>query len=199
MTRTIRALAELGGDYDAPYCDLWGCLHNGKQAYPAAVAALQAFRRGGGKVCLLTNAPRPQQYVAAQLQRMGVPDDAFDVIVSSGDAAQDAMFQGVVGRRVWHIGTEKDDGFFNDGLAESQVPRPSETMTFVDHDAVGADLWTYVTRPGDPNDNNGFGRVDLRHNEQAQGVFLDGHAQMLDVEVAEAAYEDEYWNPDLYN
>ncbi|MCQ0971643.1 TIGR01459 family HAD-type hydrolase [Paracoccus sp. TK19116] len=114
MTRTIRTLAEIGGDYDALYCDLWGCLHNGKQAYPAAVAALQAFRRGGGKVCLLTNAPRPQQFVAVQLQRMGVPEDAFDVIVSSGDAAQDAMFQGVVGRKVWHIGTDKDDGFFDD-------------------------------------------------------------------------------------
>ncbi|MDO5706839.1 MAG: TIGR01459 family HAD-type hydrolase [Paracoccus sp. (in: a-proteobacteria)] len=114
MTRIIESLSQIGGDYRALFCDLWGCLHNGKAAYPAAVAALQAFRAGGGKVCLMTNAPRPRQYVQAQLDRMGVPRDAWDVIVSSGDAAQVAMFSGQVGRKVWFIGTDKDLGFFND-------------------------------------------------------------------------------------
>lgn len=114
MSRIIGSLAEIGQGYDALFCDLWGCLHNGKQPYPAAVAALQEYRKRGGKVVLMTNAPRPQQYVAEQLARMGVPDDAYDLIVSSGDAAQDAMFDGAVGRKVWHIGTGKDDGFFTD-------------------------------------------------------------------------------------
>ncbi|MBU3029291.1 TIGR01459 family HAD-type hydrolase [Paracoccus marinaquae] len=118
MTRIIERLSEIGGDYDVLFCDLWGCLHNGKQPYAAAVAALQEFRQGGGKVVLMTNAPRPNAYVQAQLARMGVPDDVWDLIVSSGDAAQDAMFAGAVGRRVWFIGTEKDDGFFNDIPAE---------------------------------------------------------------------------------
>ncbi|MFV0301209.1 MAG: TIGR01459 family HAD-type hydrolase [Paracoccus sp. (in: a-proteobacteria)] len=114
MVPVIRSLSEIGQGYDALYCDLWGCLHNGRQPYPAAVAALQAYRRGGGRVCLMTNAPRPNLYVRRQLDRMGVPPDAYDLIVSSGDCAQDAMFAGAVGRRVWHVGTEKDDGFFTD-------------------------------------------------------------------------------------
>ncbi|MBM3606185.1 MAG: TIGR01459 family HAD-type hydrolase [Alphaproteobacteria bacterium] len=114
MTRIIGSLAEVSASYDALFCDLWGCLHNGRQAYPAAVSALQAYRAQGGKVCLMTNAPRPNQYVIAQLDRMGVPRDAWDLVVSSGDAAQDAMFAGAVGRRIWHIGTEKDFGFFTD-------------------------------------------------------------------------------------
>lgn len=114
MTQIIRSLSQIGADYDVLFCDLWGCLHNGKQPYPAAVAALQAFRAGGGKVVLMTNAPRPNQFVIAQLDRMGVPRDAWDIVVSSGDAAQEAMFAGAVGRKVWHIGTEKDDGFFDD-------------------------------------------------------------------------------------
>lgn len=114
MTRTIAALSEVSDSYDALFCDLWGCLHNGKQPYPAAVAALQAFRQAGGKVCLMTNAPRPNRYVIEQLDRMGVPRDAWDIVVSSGDAAQEALFQGAVGRRVWHIGQPKDDGFFTD-------------------------------------------------------------------------------------
>ena len=128
MTEIIEALSQIGDRYDALFCDLWGCLHNGKQPYPAAVAALQAYRAAGGRVCLMTNAPRPQQYVQAQLDRMGVPRDAWDIIVSSGDAAQDAMFAGAVGRRVWFIGTEKDDGFFNDIPPEWRDAPPIERV-----------------------------------------------------------------------
>src|SRR5690606_25396307 len=90
------------------------CLHNGVEAYPAAVAALQGFRARGGRVVLMTNAPRPRKYAAEQLDGMGVPRDAWDMIVTSGDAAPDAVFAGAVGRRVWAISQPKDEGFFTD-------------------------------------------------------------------------------------
>jgi len=114
MTRIIENLAEIGGDYGVLFCDLWGCVHNGKMAYPAAIAALQAYRAQGGRVALVTNAPRPRKLVAEQIARLGVPDDAWDDIVTSGDAAQDAMFAGRVGRRVWHVGPDRDLGFFTE-------------------------------------------------------------------------------------
>ncbi|MTH79368.1 TIGR01459 family HAD-type hydrolase [Paracoccus aestuariivivens] len=114
MTQIINSLADISADYDVLFCDLWGCLHNGVEPYPAAVQALRAFRAKGGRVVLLTNAPRPQHYVVAQLDRMGVPRDAWDAVVSSGDAAQDAMFAGAVGRKVWAISVAKDEGFFAD-------------------------------------------------------------------------------------
>lgn len=113
MTRIIGSLAEIATDYDVLFCDLWGCVHNGITAYPAAIAALQEFRRGGGQVCLMTNAPRPAAQVEAPFGRLGIPRDAWDVIVTSGDAAQDAMFAGAVGRKVWHLGPAKDDSFFD--------------------------------------------------------------------------------------
>lgn len=112
MTEIIPALSHLAGRHEAVFCDLWGCLHNGKTAYPAAVAALQAFRAAGGKVVLLTNAPRPAATVIAQLDRMAVPRDAWDLVISSGDAAQAAMLQGAVGQKVFHIGAVKDEDFF---------------------------------------------------------------------------------------
>ena len=115
--RVITALAEVSAQYDAIYCDLWGCLHNGKTAFPSAVAALQAFRAQGGTVLLLTNSPRPKPSVVAQLERVGVPRDAWDEIASSGDAAQHALLTGSVGRRVYHIGAQKDLSFF-DAFAE---------------------------------------------------------------------------------
>ncbi|MXU64234.1 TIGR01459 family HAD-type hydrolase [Oceanomicrobium pacificus] len=112
MTRIIDRLADISGQYDALFCDLWGCLHNGRRAFPDAVAALQAFRATGGRVVLLTNSPRPAREVEAQLDGMNVPRDAYDLIVSSGDAAQAAMAAGQFGRRVYHIGPARDLPFF---------------------------------------------------------------------------------------
>ncbi|MEM9757398.1 MAG: TIGR01459 family HAD-type hydrolase, partial [Pseudomonadota bacterium] len=112
MTRIISHLAELSSPYDALFCDLWGCLHDGVRAFPPAIAALQAFRAKGGAVLLLTNAPRPRADVAAQIRGLGVPDDAWDAIATSGDSARAAMFEGAVGTRVWHIGEDRDLSFF---------------------------------------------------------------------------------------
>ncbi len=114
MTRIITALDEISEGYSALYCDLWGCLHDGRRAYPAAVAALQAFRDNGGAVVLLTNSPRPAGDVARQLDALGAPASCYDIIVSSGDAAQQALVAGMVGRRVYHLGPERDLGFFAD-------------------------------------------------------------------------------------
>ena len=128
MTEIIASLADLGTSYDAVFCDLWGCLHDGKKPFPAAVAALQAFRARGGKVLLLTNAPRPKSSIVKQLDGMGVPRDAWDEVVSSGDATQSAMLLGAVGRKVYFIGAPKDEPFFTDfaddlaQLATSQPP-----------------------------------------------------------------------------
>ena len=138
MSKIIQSLSQIGADYDVLFCDLWGCLHNGKQPYPAAVAALQAFRAGGGKVVLMTNAPRPNQFVIAQLDRMGVPRDAWDIVVSSGDAAQEAMFAGAVGRKVWHIGTEKDDGFFDDIPGEFADAPPVHRVSLEEAEGIVA-------------------------------------------------------------
>jgi len=112
MTRIIDSLADIAADYDALFCDLWGCVHNGLAAIPEAVAALKGFRAGGGKVVLLTNAPRPWREVAAQIERLGVPNEAWDAIATSGDSARLAMFDGVVGTKVYFIGEERDLGFF---------------------------------------------------------------------------------------
>ncbi|RWR51053.1 TIGR01459 family HAD-type hydrolase [Sinirhodobacter ferrireducens] len=126
MTRIVQSLAEISAPYDALFCDLWGCLHNGVAAFPAAVAALQDFRAKGGRVVLLTNAPRPAKYVIATLDRLGVPRDAWDLVVSSGDAAQDAMFAGAVGRKLWHLGPAKDNGFFEE-VPEAWQGQPGVT------------------------------------------------------------------------
>ena len=118
MTELIASLADISDRYDAVLCDLWGCLHNGVRSFPDAVAALQQYRARDGIVVLLTNAPRPSNTVRQQLDRIGVPRDAYDFVVSSGDASQTAMIAGLVGRRIYHLGPEKDYSFFTDMAPE---------------------------------------------------------------------------------
>ena len=114
MTPIIRHLAEISGRYDVLYCDLWGCLHNGQQVFPDAVAALQGYRQAGGIVVLVTNSPRPRREVIKQLAGFGAPEDCYDDISTSGDAAQRALARGDYGRKVYHIGPERDLPFFAD-------------------------------------------------------------------------------------
>jgi HAD superfamily hydrolase (TIGR01459 family) len=112
MTRIITALSEISAQYDALFVDLWGCVHNGVKALPEAVAALQAYRAGGGKVVLVTNSPRPRAGIEKQLAYFEVPEDSWDTIATSGDSARSAMYRGVVGEKVWHIGPPTDLKFF---------------------------------------------------------------------------------------
>jgi HAD superfamily hydrolase (TIGR01459 family) len=84
--RTLGSLDEVAGGYDAVFCDVWGVIHNGRQVFPGAAAALQRLRRAGKRVVLLTNVPKPRGPIPGQLERLGFPRDCWDVIVTSGDA-----------------------------------------------------------------------------------------------------------------
>jgi HAD superfamily hydrolase (TIGR01459 family) len=110
-TPIIQSLAEIADGYDALFCDLWGCYHNGVQPYPAAIAALRAFRARGGAVIMMTNAPRANDYVARHLASIGAPDDSFDAIVSSGDASLNELAEGRFGARTFYVGPDRDLGF----------------------------------------------------------------------------------------
>ena len=113
MTQIIDQFADISGQYDAAFVDLWGCMHNGVKALPDAVAAIQAYRAKGGVVVLVTNSPRPWDSVARQINGLGVPDDAWDAIATSGDSARAAMFRGIVGEKIWFMGeSPRDDDFF---------------------------------------------------------------------------------------
>lgn len=111
MAQVIASFAEVADRYDAAFVDLWGCMHNGLHAFPEAVAAMQSYCAHGGRVVLVTNAPRPRASVEAQIARLGIPNDAWDAIATSGDAARVALFQGAVGGRVWFMGAPNDRVF----------------------------------------------------------------------------------------
>jgi HAD superfamily hydrolase (TIGR01459 family) len=107
--------SSLASRYDAVLCDVWGVVHNGIAAYADACDALARFRAGGGTVILISNAPRPREWVVRSLDRLAVPRGSYDGLVTSGDVTR-AFLRGHPGQTVFLIGPERDHTIF-DGLA----------------------------------------------------------------------------------
>jgi HAD superfamily hydrolase (TIGR01459 family) len=116
----IESFSTLADGYDAVLSDVWGVLHNGVAATVPACDALMRFRGQGGTVLLITNAPRPGEVVTRFLDKVGVPRDAYDGIVSSGDVTR-AVMAARPQKSVFHIGPERDLPIF-DGLGLRFVP-----------------------------------------------------------------------------
>lgn len=127
MADFIERFAPLARDYDVLLCDVWGVLHNGLAAFPAACEALMRFRAGGGTTILITNAPRSGEAVARILDRLKVPREAYDAITSSGDVTR-GIVKARLPESVFHLGPERDLSIF----AELDVRfAPAETADYV--------------------------------------------------------------------
>ena len=112
MTKIIKRFEEIAGQYDAVFCDVWGCVHNGVEPITSACDALARYASSGGKILLITNSPRASEAVERQIDLIGVSRGAWHAITTSGDAARYALFRGDVGRAVYHIGPESGLEFF---------------------------------------------------------------------------------------
>lgn len=118
----VSSIAPLAAGRRAWLVDIWGVMHNGVRPFLPAANACRAFREAGGTVLLLSNAPRPSAPVIGQLDRIGVPREAYDGLLTSGDAARDLIVEAVArGRALGHLGPERDLGLY-DGLGATMGP-----------------------------------------------------------------------------
>jgi HAD superfamily hydrolase (TIGR01459 family) len=112
----LSKLDDLSDRYDVILSDVWGVVHNGERAFPAAAAALIRARQAGKRVILITNSPRPRDGVIAQLGALGVPPEAYDAVVTSGDVTRILINEAP--RRIFHIGGERDLALYDGTHAE---------------------------------------------------------------------------------
>ncbi|MGC6499616.1 MAG: TIGR01459 family HAD-type hydrolase [Henriciella sp.] len=104
-------LAQLADRYDVILCDVWGVIHNGRRAFEEACEALVRFRDRGGAVVLITNSPVPKAQVIRYFDPLGIPDEAYDDCVSSGDVTRTLLAER--GHEVfWRLGA--DEGWEHD-------------------------------------------------------------------------------------
>lgn len=123
MINIISDFTKISSQYKSVFCDLWGCLHNGKESFQQSLKALASFKNNGGVVILLTNAPRPKENIVEQIKKLGITNQYFNEIVTSGDAAQLGLFSGEFGNAIFHIGAKRDKSFFevNSNLLKNPI------------------------------------------------------------------------------
>ena len=109
--RFVERLRDLVDGVEVVLSDIWGVVHNGLESFPEACAALRSYRDQGGTVILITNAPRPAASVQRQLRKLGVADDTYDAIVSSGDLTRHYVADHP-GRKVFWLGPERDNSIY---------------------------------------------------------------------------------------
>ncbi len=107
----ISGLGQIAEHYEAALVDIWGVLHNGRVAFPEAVAALERFRDENGPVVLVSNSPRPGVAIPAQFAQVGVPDSVYDAIVTSGDATMAELAKRAPGP-AFKLGPARDDRLY---------------------------------------------------------------------------------------
>lgn len=146
--RAGHGLSAWAPHYDVLFCDVWGVVHDGVRAIPQAADALARFRRGGGTVVLITNAPRPKDSIVGLLDRFGVPHDAYDTLVSSGDVTVEMIVERG-DAPVHHLGPPRDNPLFEEAAARRAHPP-----------RVGIDEARYVVCSGLFNDADGLEPYD---------------------------------------
>jgi HAD superfamily hydrolase (TIGR01459 family) len=123
LPHLIPHFSALAQDYDVLLSDVWGVVHNGLEAFAPSCDALMRMRARGAAVILITNAPRPSEAVTRQLDRLHVPREAYDGIVSSGDVTRNVI-KARSGQSVYHVGPARDRAIFT-GLAVQFAPLQS--------------------------------------------------------------------------
>lgn len=144
----IDHIAPLAAGRAAWFVDIWGVMHNGVTPFDGAIAACEMFRKQGGVVILVSNSPRPNRGVAEQLDAIGVSRDAYDLIVSSGDASK-KLIHDLGPRPVFHLGPARDlsiyEGFQGERTSESAAEAIVCTGLFDDETETPEDYSQLLT------------------------------------------------------
>ncbi|MFM7346616.1 MAG: TIGR01459 family HAD-type hydrolase [Tagaea sp.] len=106
MTRALQGLGPVVDRYDVFLFDMWGCLHDGYRAFPGVADLLARLRKLGKKTIALSNAPRCVPILRSQLPGFGLDGADFHALVTSGEAAWQALGARAHGNwtRYYHIG-----------------------------------------------------------------------------------------------
>ena len=127
--RRLVGLKDIADHYSVVLCDVWGVVHNGVSVFSEAADALHAYRADGKrKVVLLTNAPRPDWWIKDQLDGLGVREDAYDAIVTSGDVTRHDLVARKV-TKVFALGPDKDLNFYDGLPIELVAPEEAEIIS----------------------------------------------------------------------
>ena len=110
--RNLNHLSEVFHSYDTFVIDLWGVMHNGISLKPKAIEVVENLSGSSKKIVFLSNAPRPSSKVVEFLKRMKMDEKFLSKVVTSGQAAMNAINQNKFGEKFYHLGPSRDQSLF---------------------------------------------------------------------------------------
>ena len=133
MTNIIRTFSEISDKYDVIICDLWGCLHNGVKSFPKALKALEDFKASNGKVVLVTNAPRPIANVEHQIAKLGIKENHYDLLLTSGELTSNYI-NNISNNKlsIFHIGGKRHHSIYKDMIPKKKISIDMEDVAHAD-------------------------------------------------------------------
>ena len=90
----ITGISDLAANYDALLVDVWGVLHQGEGAFPAALECLAGLRSADIPVVLVSNAARRGDVLRAELAGSGITPDLYHDAIASGELTWRALANG---------------------------------------------------------------------------------------------------------
>lgn len=115
--------------YDGFIIDLWGVIHDGSALYPGVKETLATLKDAKKKILFLSNAPRRAAEVIAVLKELGITEQMYDHVLSSGEVAY-AMLSAMPPKRLYYIGLPKDEHIMH-GLIHPRVERVEDAEIFL--------------------------------------------------------------------
>ena len=110
--RELNHLSEVIDLYDTFIIDLWGVMHDGIKLNEKALEAVSQLKINSKKIVFLSNAPRPKSKVVDFLLKMKMDKKYLSNVMTSGEAAMQAINQNKFGKNFFHLGPERDSTIF---------------------------------------------------------------------------------------
>jgi HAD superfamily hydrolase (TIGR01459 family) len=110
--RELNHLSEVSNTYDTFLIDLWGVLHNGVKLNAKALRAVEQLKKKSKKIVFLSNAPRPSSKVIDFLLKIKMDKKYLTNVMTSGEAAMQAINQYKFGKKFFHLGPPRDSSLF---------------------------------------------------------------------------------------
>jgi HAD superfamily hydrolase (TIGR01459 family) len=123
--KIINGLNEIIDSFDTFILDQWGVLHNGGDAFPAAIEALKFLKAHNKKVVILSNSGKTGAFSYARLQDSGISRDLYFDVLTSGDHMRHNFSSGKfkkLGKQALHFTWDNDDSVLDDcALTEAKI------------------------------------------------------------------------------
>ena len=185
MTLPIFGLSEIADRYDGYIVDLWGVMHDGVQAFPAAVDCLRRLKARGSRVAMLSNAPRRSASASQRSAAIGVTEDLYDAMITSGEDCWLRLASGAPRKRALFIRAGWDNQYL-DGLDIEPVDDPAQADFAL---VLGVDNDTEKLDPLDPTLRAARARDLLMICANPDLVVMHGGAMRLCAGAVAQRYE----------